>query len=103
VEEEMATRRQAEQELRKLGFQLDPAVSGKSPDGMGHAATFDPVGRMSLNGECRGTVIYDYTESASAFWDEVIEEARKASKFLTPCPEDPGCCEFHDADEDLSA
>jgi hypothetical protein len=95
----MATRRQAERELRKLGFELDPDVSGRSPNGFGLTATFDPLGRMSLNGECRGTVIFDYTESASAFWDEVIEEGLKAAKLLTPCPEDPGCCEFHDAEQ----
>lgn len=90
----MATRQQAERELRKLGFQIDPD-SGKS-ETLGWWATIDPIGRESIQGECRGVPVVNFTATASEFWDEVILRAKENAPLLAPCPEDPGCCEFHD-------
>jgi hypothetical protein len=96
----LATRKQAEARLAELGFRLDPD-SGSRP-GMGHSATLDPIGRMAIGPDCRGDVIYDFTKSASAFWDEVIERAREIAPLLAPCPCEGGECEFHDP-EDVDA
>jgi hypothetical protein len=89
----MATRQQAERELARLGFQLDPD-SGKS-ETLGWWATIDPVGHMSIGGECKGRPVANFTATASEFWDEVISEAREIAPLLTPCPCVTDGCEYH--------
>ena len=90
----MATRQQAERKLQELGFQLDPD-SGKS-EISGWWATIDPIGRVSIQGECRGVAVANFTATSSEFWDEVIERAAESAPFLGPCPFEVGDCEFHD-------
>ena len=90
----MANRQQAERELERLGFRLDPD-SGKSPT-LGWSATIDPIGRVSVSNECRGVVIVEGNTTAPRFWQMVIDMGREYAPYLAPCPEDPGCCEFHD-------
>lgn len=91
----MTTLAQARAELSKLGLALDDTVSGwtRRDGGM---ATIDPVGRMSLGGECRGHVVADYTAPAADFWADVVREARDIAPTLSPCPHPLGECEFHD-------
>lgn len=91
----MATKAQAEAELAKLGFQLDPEATYY--DRLhGHHAVIDPAGRKSIAGECRGHVVFDYTAKAAAFWDEVIAEARGLAPLLADCPHPAGECDMHD-------
>lgn len=90
----MATRQQAERELEKLGFRLDPD-SGKTPY-LGWQATIDPYGRVSISGECRGIAVVEGSMSGPDFWQVVIDTAKEFAPYLGPCPEAPGCCEFHD-------
>ena len=93
----MATRQQAERQLGKLGFTLDPD-SGRAPN-MGHNATIDPARRMSISGDCRGDVIFDYTAPASAFWQEVIDRAKELAPYLDDCPHPEGECDYHDPED----
>jgi hypothetical protein len=95
----MATLAQCRAELRKLGLQLDESVSGWTARD-GGAATIDPIGRMSIGPDCRGQFVFNYTASASEFWQEVIDEARDIAPTLCPCPQPVGECEFHDDEGD---
>jgi hypothetical protein len=94
----MASRSQAEAALARMGFRLDPAVSGKFGD-LGYSATIDAIGRNTVDGECRGQSVNDYTAPAREFWQIVIDEARSLPT-PTPCPHPEGECEFHDTQED---
>lgn len=92
------TRQDAERQIAPLGFTLDDAA-GKSP-GLGWSATIDPVGRVSISGDCRGIAVVDGAASASDFWALVVSEAREAAPYLGPCPCPPGDCDFHDVEEE---
>ena len=81
--------------LKSLGFQMDPEVTGKFGDTW--MCTYDPIGRMSISGDCRGTACWSL--KASDLWDEVVELASTEAKYLEPCPHDIGKCYFHDVEE----
>ena len=93
----MATKAQAVAILKTLGFELDPDT-GRAPDA-GWFGNIDCIGRMCVSGDCCGRVVYNYTCTASEFWDEVIEEAREMAPFIGPCPYPKGECDFHDSRE----
>jgi hypothetical protein len=95
----MATKAQAVAELKRLGFELDESVTSFDRCN-GFAATFDPIGRVSIGGDCRGCFEFNYTASASEFWQQVIDRAREEAPFLAACPMLPGECDFHDAEEE---
>jgi hypothetical protein len=90
----MTSKSQAVRELARLGFVFDKSTTGQI--GGAWSATIDAVGRMSIQGDCRGIVVFDYTASAAEFWDECIKESRETAPFLRPCPYPEGECEFHD-------
>ena len=83
----MTTRREAERGLAKLGLELWPD-SGRH--GNCWHATIDAVGRTSIDTDCRGQAIHDYTASASEFWAMVLQEGRDIAGTLSPCPLPPG-------------
>lgn len=91
----MATIAQARAALAKLGLELDETVSYWSPETGGNA-TIDAIGRVSIDTDCRGQYVYDYTATRSEFWQMVIDEAQEIAGTLMPCPHAPGTCEFHD-------
>lgn len=94
----MATMRQVRTTLAKLGLKLDEEVSFWSRES-GGSATIDAIGRTSIDTDCRGHFVYDYTLSAPAFWDLVIEEANSIANTLSPCPHIQGDCDFHDHED----
>lgn len=59
-------------------------------------ATIDATGRNSFNGDCMGYCVADFTATASAFWQMVIDEASDHVGEIEPCPHPVGECEFHD-------
>lgn len=60
----MATLAQARAALAKLGLELDEDVSFWTKE-TGGSATIDAIGRVSIDTDCRGQFIYDYTASRS--------------------------------------
>lgn len=91
----MTTKAQAIAELKRLGFELDESVTDYSRLN-GFATTFDPIGRNSIAGECRGERLFDYTATAAEFWAEVVDRARELAPLLEPCPHAIGECDMHD-------
>lgn len=92
----MSTRAQAVARLAALGFELDPDSDWQRAP-TGGAATIDAIGRNTVDGECRGQFVFDYTASRAEFWQMVIDEA-EGLPAPTPCPCAAGTCEFHDHD-----
>lgn len=90
----MATIAQARAALAARGFELDESVSNWTRDG-GGSATIDAAGRFTIDGECRGQFVFDYTATRAEFWQMVIDEAAGLPE-PTPCPEPAGTCPFHD-------
>ena len=94
----MASKQMALNFLKRCGFELDEDTffAGRT----GYQGTIDPVGKMSILGDCRG--IACAAHDAPSFWAQVIEEAAKNAPFLEPCP-DPEHCEMHGPDSDGEA
>lgn len=91
----MATKARTEKMLAEFGFAFDWSVTGKDPVWPQWLGTIDPVGRFSIDGECRGITVAG--DTASAMYDEAIEAARQAREMLEPCS-DPDCdMHGHDA------
>lgn len=83
-------RHQAITRLAQAGFEIDWSVTGRNMDG--YSGTIDPVGRTSINGDCRGCVIL--ADTAPEFYDKAVAEAESLSGDLSPC--DKTDCDFHD-------
>lgn len=83
-------RRQAITRLAKAGFEIDWTVTGRHEDG--YSGTIDPIGRMSINGDCRGCVIL--AETAAQFYDRAVTEAESLTGNLSLCTQRP--CDHHD-------
>lgn len=82
----------AEAILAKLGFQIDWFVTGKDSVSGSWVGTIDPIGSMSIGGECRGQFVEG--ENASDFYNNAIQEAETLAKYLEPCT-DPECDMHH--------
>lgn len=96
----MTTKTQAIAELKRLGFELDEDVTSYNRLN-GFATTFDPIGRVSIAGECRGCHEFNYTATASEFWQQVIDRAREEAPLLEPCPLPVGECDMHDPGDEI--
>ena len=91
----MATLAQVRKRLKELNLELDEDVSYWARETGGNA-TIDTIGRMTIDGDCRGHYVYDYTATRAEFWQLVLDEAEHVAETLSPCPHPVGECEFHD-------
>lgn len=85
----MATKAQALAVAKRLGFELDKSVSGRT--GMWFAATFDHPTHMDVDG-CHS--IHECDIEASVVWADCIERMLDAHPRMEPC-DDPEC-EYHE-------
>lgn len=76
--------------LRAAGFEIDWSVTGRGESG--YFGTIDPIGGMSINGDCRGCVIL--ADSADEFYSLAVQEAESLSGDLSLCDKED--CDFHD-------
>lgn len=83
-----------EKKLAALGFELKHPV--KDPVWKDWDGTLDPIGRKSINGECRGIYISG-VPTKKELYARAIEEAEEHKHLLTECT-DPDC-EFHNPSE----
>jgi hypothetical protein len=84
-------RTRAEKRLADAGFEIDWSVTGSDPES-GFSGRIDPIGRTSINGDCRGCVILANTRAG--FYARAIAEAESLAGDLSPC--DKTDCDFHD-------
>lgn len=85
----MSKKSDFEQKLADLGFEVNwSQVSTKGY----WSGMIDPIGRMSIAGECRGIIIH--AAGAPTWYREALKEARDNYFKLVPCT-DPDC-EFHE-------
>lgn len=80
-------RAQAEKKLAALGFEIDWNVTGS--DGRGFSGTIDPIGRLSICGDCFGPSLQD-CDSAAEFYRLAIQEAKSHVGSLVICNK-PDC------------
>jgi len=71
--------------LASLGFKYDEDVTCRTYYWSG---TIDPIGKMSIGGECAGLAVSGNTRAEMDA--EAIERAQEMSHMLTPC-NDPEC------------
>lgn len=85
------TRANTIKRLQQLGFEFDWSVTGKAPESGMWSGTIDPVGAMSIGGECRGCVVTG--DTAGEMYFDAIKEAETNARYLQPCtnPE----CDMH--------
>lgn len=82
-------RQTAERRLAALGFEIDWSVTGPAEGYW--SGTIDPIGRMSICGDCFGPVVHG--DNAADWYRNAIAEAEGHAGTLVPCT-DPGC-DFH--------
>ena len=86
-----ATKRRAEREAQKRGFVLwEPSFDRRTLNGY---ATIDAVGNRQIDWECRGQCVSGYYQTASEFWQDVIDAMVSLERPRGIC-RDPEC-EFH--------
>ena len=76
------------QKLAALGFAYDETVTLRTHYWSG---TIDPIGRFSIDGECRGVAVSGNTRAEMDA--EALSEAAAMARHLRPCT-DPDC-EMH--------
>lgn len=79
----------AERKLAALGFEIDWNVTGPSPDGW--AGVIDPIGRMSICGDCFGPSIDG--ANAAEWYTNAVAEAEGHTGTLVPCTDRD--CDYH--------
>ena len=85
------TSKVVQKKLANLGFSYDESVTGKHPVWGGWSGTIDPVGKKSLNGECRGICVSGATRAEMDA--DALQEAAAWKDRLKDCAD--STCDMH--------